>query len=167
MNQVHNYDEISSQIMHDENGTIVSDNVMFSLECSKFWSTVYLNRLWPGENVLYSVPLDFIIPHTNFPVAALETDIRINEVQLAINSLSSGTSAGSSDILPEMVWALNDFNLVSLLNLFQEWWRLEFIPYKAQLSWMQLLFKSDRNSNILDHRTVHHENPTYIKGVIS
>ena len=65
MQKIKNYDGFKKPIMKSPAGAVIQDDAAFNLECNRFWSNIYFNRMWdnmnpvPPSNANFCISYDF------------------------------------------------------------------------------------------------------------
>ena len=123
----------------------------------RFWNNIFLERFWLRNEVpipdvtLFQVDDPLTL---TFAAGTVTSHITFTEVKTAISQLKNNSSTGSTDIVPEWLKALNDFNILELVSLFNIWWDEEFYPEEGQDSLITLLHKKGVFNRIENYRTL-------------
>ena len=147
----------ASITLKDADGIAITTEDGIRQELSRFWNNIFLERFWMrneapiGDATLFQVNNRLGL---TFAAGSVTSRIMFSEVKTAISQLKNNSSSGSTDIVPEWLKALNDFNILELVDLFNIWWDEEFYPEEGLDSLITLLHKKGVFNRIENYRTL-------------
>ena len=138
-------------LLRDMNGQPIVETYAIQAALFTQVDSIFCTKYWPNAlPVVQCRDMQIDEPSKHY----LVEDISEEEVRYAISQLNKGTSAGPTDIPPELICNLSDGLLTYMTDWCQSMWINEQVPHQLHYNDMVFLHKKGPTDNLKYYRTL-------------